>query len=189
MEELSENGELALKLLLLTEGSGAIRIPEDATTLALSFEGVGFYDPMDYADETWRDLLATGDVGVISDLRLRQAISHYYNKIEALKIKEAEWDAQLRVYETSAWNVLPPLRRLSVFSAGLEEQYPILGGVEIDPPSDSDVLLILNGLRLRPDLRTLLSQVLMQLAVAGGYYRDIQSEAIELLRLVERARQ
>jgi hypothetical protein len=190
MEDLSERSETALQLLLLTEASDTTRVPDDARSFGILFESVGFYDPMDYADETWRDLVSTGNVGVIGDPRLRLALSRYYNQIEAFQVKEAEWDTQLRVYETNAWNVLPPLRRLSVLSAALEEQYgfPILGDVEVEPPSHSDVLVILNAIRSRPDLRAQLGQVRKTTAIAGAFYRDIQSDATELLRLVEQAR-
>ena len=190
MEVLSERSETALQLLLLTEASDTTRVPDDARSFGIRFETVGFYDPMDYADETWRDLVSTGNVGVIGDPGLRQALSRYYNQIEAFRVIETEWNAQLRVYETNAWNVLPPLRRLSVLSAGLEELYgyPILGDVEVEPPSHSDVLVILDGIRSRPDLRAQIGQVRMTTAIAGVFYRDVQSEATTLLRLVEQAR-
>ena len=188
MEELSQRSETALQLLLLTEAANTARVPDDSRSFAAGFEGVGFYDPMDYADETWRDLVSTGNAGVIGDARLRQALSRYYNQIEAFRIIEMEWDTQLRVYETNAWNVLPPLRRLSVLSAWLEEVYPILGDVDVEAPNRSDVLAILSALRSRPDLRVQLGQVRATTAIAGVFYQDIQSEATKLLRLVEQAR-
>ena len=159
---------------------GGHRTDSDLIEYLNSVERLAWWLPLEYARETWDDLLATGRLTLIRDPGVRRAMSTYYNRIEWLGQMERDWDRQLQDHDKVARPLLNPLVRMTVLG-NLPE------GIDAPPVTVQDLLEMEGAVAQDRTISSSFGQVSLVYTAQRFFYELLLTECGELLALVRGA--
>ena len=182
IEDAGTRQEFAVRLL--REGPST-SVERPAAFLA-DFESVGWSASLEFARETWDDLIATGRSSLIGDPEFRHALSRYYNRTEFVSSLDSAWHEFFLGYQDRAKGVLPVRVRLSAM-----ESHPWWGDspellVPVDITQD-DVDRLRRSLAVDEQLQAELGQLVIIYQGKANVYAQLLTELNEVLVLLRGA--
>lgn len=157
----------------LLEGTVTDSVSEPASFLA-DLERLGWHNPVEYSRETWDDLVATGQLALITDPELRNGLSALYNRMEWLAHIEGDIERQAARYEVRSIGIQRPLVRLFIMDALPPERSPPV-------ITDDDLYALSSALAVDSTLRSDLGQVAMYSNGQIGLYSGLISQLMSVL--------
>ena len=159
---------------------GGNRADSELVEYLASVETLSWWIPLEYARETWDDLLATGRLTLIQDPGVRRAMSTYYNRIEWLGRMEQDWDRQIQDHATVARPLLDPLVRMTVLG-NLPE------GIDAPPVTVQDLQEMESTVAQDRAISSSFGQVSLVYTAQRFFYESLLADCSELLALVRGA--
>jgi hypothetical protein len=143
-------------------------------------ELAGWNHAPSYLSEAWNDLLSTGDVRLITNGELRNAVAAFYQQVNTVRDREAEWSTYVLSYRSSVVDVLDPYLRLRIL-----ELYPDRWSSDSLGVRASDEAIVVR-LRRSVAVGGKLADIIMAQGTAAMYYdRDVQ-RAREIVAIIDR---
>ena len=139
----SQRNDAAAELAL---GALAGQVPEDVSNgqVAVAFHRAGFlYLPL-VSRGTYDELVSTGNLGLLRNRKLKDAIVEYYAAMQELR----QWDQLLRDQQKEYWGAAAGVLPRPVLQASMADQLPQV--------SQATLATIVSEARSRPRLRDLL---------------------------------
>jgi hypothetical protein len=152
---VADSGELAQKaeasieaaamtrqLLLWIEGEP---IPDsvDAESALLGMIVGSWYSPWVPTRTTWAELVATGNLRVLRDSEVREALGQYEELLQMATVWETDWRDASSAMQADLELYIPPLLRLDALRTGFlparRRVVEMMEGVEVPPPSRRDL--------------------------------------------------
>ena len=171
--------EFAIRLL---QDGPSTSVEQPAAFLA-EFHSVAWSASLEFARETWDDLIATGRSSLIRDPESRRALSRYYNGTEFISYLDSGWNELLLRYQDRAKGVLPVRVMLSAMQRHRWWGEAPKTFVPVDITED-DVDRLWRSLAVDEELRAELGRVVVTYQGKATVYAQLLTELHEVLVLL-----
>ena len=154
----------------------------DPTTLAFDLRFAGFVSLFFPSNPTYRDLISTGNLGLISDIEMGHAVVGYYEEVTRIEQFYEQWAVLARQHRPTVTALLaPPDYAAVVQSFGRERGRDST----IMTPVQLNVSRTLRSLSEEPSLLNTLLDAIEAAEQQQGSFNALKTRAVELLRLIE----
>ncbi len=165
-----------LVLAVITEDTALINLEE----LHFALLQTGWAWSGDFNNNVWSELINTGNVGLISNNPLREAITQFKSKARQMIIAEKEWMTFNLKYRETTGDVLPPKLRLSIGEA--LGHYQNQGKIEEPLLTQEQIEIKLNEIE---GVNAILTDVIIVRRVGLEFLQDIAKYTEDILQKLD----
>lgn len=167
---------LGRDLLRTIEGEAPEGMTGQRLAEAIEFPSWHYLPP--FPRETWEDLINTGQLGAISNPKIRRAVSRFYRSVDQVTTFHADWILSSQRFRHDTTLILPARTRMALTESFVSSTELAEGDV---PPMQE----LIEAVRAHPDLAAHLSHALLANEVAVGIFSQLESDAKQVTELVQ----
>ena len=186
------------QLLLWIDGE-PISDTIDAGAWVRDLVTTSWYGPFEPARATWNELLQTGNLRLLADPEVREALGAWEEMVEIVDGWEEDWEPNALEFQTALRVALPPLVHIEALRSfdvrgmvAAGEEVELMAGVDLPEATAGDLQRVVDRFRSNDEALSSLSQLHIVHWARGNVYGNeavTQAALLEALNAVRNARE